>query len=231
MSVAARQVEEEALERSRARVITANVPKISESEIQVGSRIGKWTVVGMPPRPLEWGSNQVLRDEKGRIICYGCGGVIRWASGIVRDESTGRVTKSAGAPPRWCDQCKSDGKFARRRSARVRCDCGTVAYRALPMLAAGDSSSCGCWKRESTSLRNEVKSTLWGVRYREALVSVLIYAGLRPQEVRVLRWRDVDFDAGFLRVRGAWRGIDTRGAPRQGARSRPRAPGTEEFES
>jgi integrase len=38
--------------------------------------------------------------------------------------------------------------------------------------------------------------------------STAFYAGLRMGELRALRWRHVDFDAGRIRVRAGWDGYE-----------------------
>jgi integrase len=54
--------------------------------------------------------------------------------------------------------------------------------------------------------------SILGEEPQARLAMALSFIGLRPSEIRGLRWEDVDFDAGQLHVRrSAWRGIVNKG--------------------
>jgi Phage integrase family len=204
---------------------------IAAGVVQLSDAIARWWVLDDDHRARRrestvWASTATPPPSSARSSTTPCRRPVA-GTGAFRTSASASATKgsyytsnrasrlaacSATPPERCCCSTTSHSRgLAGRRSSLPRCpqrSCASrntpralTAFRASRRSATASVRSCRSWVDRPERVARAL-AALDGVD--RGPWTVALYAGLRVGEIQALRWADVDFDRGVLRVERAW---------------------------
>lgn len=201
-------------EANRWRIATAaardaNTLATAPQRATVADRVAAWlagTAGTVDPSTLE-----SYRSELERLVLPGLGGL------KLADLTPARVRH-------WLDGLAAAGWSADKRGRAVQqakavlaADVGTLLpsnpFDRVKRPRAARKPVAAYTREQAAALLTAAQAWAGG-RYA-VLVRLALDSGMRPQELRALRWEDVDLDAGLIRVRRALRTVKNAASEKQ----------------